>query len=161
MNVLEVSKLLVASITPSNADNKNITWKSSDTNVATVSSTGIIKAVKEGTATITATTVDGEKVATCIVTVKGEIAKEDEIYYQDDDNEVDNNQNGENTNVDNNANANANTSASANKTTDTTRATGKIPQTGERTFIITTIVFVAILGIVIVYIKVRNMKDIK
>ncbi len=61
---------LVATITPTNASNKNVTWKSSNASVATVSSTGVVTAVGNGTATITATTADGSKTATCTVTVK-------------------------------------------------------------------------------------------
>ena len=61
---------LTATVAPSNADNKNVTWKSDNEKVATVSSTGKVTAKKAGTATITVTTVDGGKTATCKVTVK-------------------------------------------------------------------------------------------
>ena len=48
-----------------------VTWKSSNNKVATVSSKGVVKAVKKGTAIITCTAVDGsKKKATCKVTVK-------------------------------------------------------------------------------------------
>lgn len=61
---------LTATVTPSNATNKNVTWRSSNTNVATVSSVGVVTAVANGTATITATTADGtNKSASCAVTV--------------------------------------------------------------------------------------------
>ncbi len=63
------STVITATVSPSNATNKNVTWKSSDASVATVSN-GIVTGVSEGTATITATTVDGSKTATCTVTVK-------------------------------------------------------------------------------------------
>ena len=46
-------------ITPSDAENKNVRWSSSNTKVATVSSSGVIKAVSNGTCKITATTTDG------------------------------------------------------------------------------------------------------
>ena len=59
---------LTATITPDNATNQNVTWKSSDTKVATVDN-GLVTAVAEGTATITVTTADGGKTATCEVTV--------------------------------------------------------------------------------------------
>lgn len=60
---------LTASITPKNATNKKVTWSSSDNNVATVSDTGVVTAVKAGTATITVTTDDGGLTATCEATV--------------------------------------------------------------------------------------------
>lgn len=55
--------------TPSNASNKNCTWKSSDKSVATVDSEGRVKAVSVGTCTITAKSKDGGYTATCKLTV--------------------------------------------------------------------------------------------
>jgi uncharacterized protein YjdB len=46
-----------------------VTWSSSNTAVAKVSSTGLVTAVKKGTATITVKTSDGGKTATCKITV--------------------------------------------------------------------------------------------
>lgn len=60
---------LNATISPSNATNKNVSWTSSDEEVATVDSTGTVNPVAEGTATITATSEDGSKTDTCNVTV--------------------------------------------------------------------------------------------
>ena len=60
---------LTATIAPDNASNKNVTWTSSNTEVATVEN-GKVTAVKAGTATITVKTEDGGKTATCEVTVK-------------------------------------------------------------------------------------------
>lgn len=57
-----------AIITPENATRKGITWTSSDTNVATVTN-GVVKGISAGTATITATTKDGNFTDTCEVTV--------------------------------------------------------------------------------------------
>ena len=59
---------LTATITPNNASNKSVTWSSDNENVATVDN-GVVSAVSEGTATITVTTEDGDKTATCEVTV--------------------------------------------------------------------------------------------
>jgi hypothetical protein len=66
---MKATEQLTATIAPANADNKNITWSSSSTAVATVSSTGLVAAVSEGTATIIAITEDGGKMAYCAVTV--------------------------------------------------------------------------------------------
>ena len=60
---------LKATVTPSNATNKKVTWTSSDETVATVSNTGAVTAVAAGTATITVTTEDGAFTDTCTVTV--------------------------------------------------------------------------------------------
>ena len=61
---------LTAEVTPSYADNKRVTWQSSDEKVATVDENGKITAVGNGTATITATSVSGSYTATVSVTVK-------------------------------------------------------------------------------------------
>ena len=62
---------LKATVTPSNATNKAVTWKSSNTKVATVSSSGKVTAKAAGTATITCTAKDGSgKSATCKITVR-------------------------------------------------------------------------------------------
>ena len=63
------TETLTATITPDNATNKNVTWSSDDTSVATVDTSGLVTAVGAGTATITVTTVDQSKTATCEVTV--------------------------------------------------------------------------------------------
>jgi len=60
---------LTATVSPSNATSKGVTWASSDTSIATVDANGKVKGVKSGTATITVTTDDGGYTATCKVTV--------------------------------------------------------------------------------------------
>ena len=75
--VTGASESLVATISPSNATNKNVEWTSSNTNVATVDTTGKVTGVSSGSATITVKTKDGTKVATCNVTVKNPIAIND------------------------------------------------------------------------------------
>lgn len=59
-------------VAPADATNKAVTWTSSDPEVATVSASGEVTAVAEGTATITCTTVDGKKTATGEVTITEE-----------------------------------------------------------------------------------------
>lgn len=61
---------LTAEVTPSYADNKRVTWQSSDEKVATVDENGKVTAVGNGTATITATSVSGSYTAIVSVTVK-------------------------------------------------------------------------------------------
>ena len=60
---------LQATVAPENAANKSVTWSSSNESVATVEQNGKISAVGVGEATITVTTTDGGKTATCKVIV--------------------------------------------------------------------------------------------
>ncbi len=69
LNVGGTSGSLTATITPSNAANKTVTWSSSSNGVATVSSTGVVTPVGSGSATITVRTSDGGYTASCNVTV--------------------------------------------------------------------------------------------
>lgn len=61
---------LTATIFPSNATDKSVHWKSSNTSVVLVTQDGTLGMVAPGTATVTATTVDGNHSASCSVTVK-------------------------------------------------------------------------------------------
>lgn len=63
------SQTLIATVSPSNAENQKVLWSSSNSSVASVKE-GVVTALKVGTATITAKTDDGGKTATCDVTVK-------------------------------------------------------------------------------------------
>lgn len=67
---VNATRQLVATISPSNASNQNVSWTSSNTAVATVNVTGLVTAVGAGSAVITVTTQDGNKTATSTITVQ-------------------------------------------------------------------------------------------
>lgn len=88
LNVGE-STTLKATVNPSDADNKSVTWSTSNEKVATVTN-GTVKAVAEGKATITVTTADGGFKATCEVTVKaGQQDSDTETVTDPDDSDSD------------------------------------------------------------------------
>ena len=62
------TETLTATVLPTNATNKSVTWESSDTSIVGVVN-GVITGVSSGIATITVKTVDGELTATCEVVV--------------------------------------------------------------------------------------------
>ena len=72
------TQTLTATILPENATNKNVKWSSSNEKVATVNN-GVVTAISEGTATITVTTDDGAKKATCNVKVLEKDVKKIEV----------------------------------------------------------------------------------
>ena len=74
------SETLTATVLPESATNKSVTWSSSNASIASVAN-GVVTAYSEGTATITVTTKDGNKTATCTVNVvsQGQDVKEDTI----------------------------------------------------------------------------------
>ena len=61
---------LTVTYNPGNATNKNITWRSSNPSIVSVDTNGNLKGLKTGTATITATSSDGNHVATSKITVE-------------------------------------------------------------------------------------------
>lgn len=72
-------KSLVATVAPSDASDKSLTWGTSNASVATVSN-GTVVAVAEGTATITVTTKDGGFKSTCNVTVTKFVEPDEYIF---------------------------------------------------------------------------------
>lgn len=121
------SKSLIATVTPTNATEQNVTWSSSDETVAKVSTGGVITALKAGTTTITVTTEDGSKTATCKITVKEVTNTDDEIYKD-----------GNNT---------ASSTTTTRGTTDTTVAKTILPNTGVKIIVLIVIIVIAGIGI--------------
>lgn len=74
MNIDDTQRL-TATVSPTNAHDKAVTWSSNKTSVATVDQNGYVHAVDNGTAVITARTVDGGKTASCTVTVNDSSAE--------------------------------------------------------------------------------------
>lgn len=77
---------LTATVLPENASNKLYTWSSNKEEVAKVDDKGVVRALKEGTAIISATTLDGSKVASCTVIVTAKPKPEGCIFYESFDN---------------------------------------------------------------------------
>jgi len=67
--IIGETEQLSAALSPGNAADKNLTWTSDNTSVATVSSSGLVTAEAEGSANITVNTDDGSYRATCALTV--------------------------------------------------------------------------------------------
>ena len=63
---------ILATVSPNNADNQKVIWTSSNVSVVSVNG-GVVTAIKEGSAIITATSDDGGKTATCQVEVKSKV----------------------------------------------------------------------------------------
>ena len=125
------SYTLVATIEPSDATDKSISWESDNEDVVTVED-GKVTALSEGTATITATSIDGEFTASCDITV------EEKSTTPTDDNQ--NTQDTQN-----------------NQISDPTVAPGKLPQTGSQVYII--LLAIVILSVIsfVAYKKVKYL----
>ena len=67
---IEETVELVATVNPTDATNTDIVWSSSNADIVSVDTNGIVTALALGNATITVTTVDGSKTAACSVTVQ-------------------------------------------------------------------------------------------
>jgi uncharacterized protein YjdB len=68
--ILRAADTLTANVMPANAADKTVTWSSSNTGVAAVSAAGVVTAIGRGEAIITVRTADGDKTASCAVSVR-------------------------------------------------------------------------------------------
>ena len=73
---INVSKQIKAYVRPTTAKNTNVIWSSSDNNIASVSTTGLVKGVNYGSCTITAITEEGNFKSVCQVTIQKSIENE-------------------------------------------------------------------------------------
>lgn len=135
---------LTATVAPSNATNKNVTWSSSDPSVASVDSSGLVTGIKEGKAQITVKTVDGAK--TAVVTIA--VSNEDVVIDIED-------------NKQSSGGSSSNSGSSSQKSgSDSTTAKGTIPQTGE-TFVVAAGIIALSSVAIISYRKIKANRDIK
>lgn len=154
------SETLIATVLPANSSNKDITWSSSNTNIAIVEN-GKITAKNVGSAIITATTVDGNKKVTCNI----EVLEKKVITNNTTGNINNTNINTANvintTNNKNNANNSTikNTDNNTKNTIDNSVSKTKLPQTGLAN-IITIIIFVMLISMFISYMLYKNLKDV-
>ncbi len=71
--IVNAEETLTATVVPADATNRAVTWSSSNNTIASVDSTGKVRGKTAGTAVITVKTKDGNKTATCTVTVKAAV----------------------------------------------------------------------------------------
>lgn len=162
---IEVGKTKKITVTynPTTATNRIVKWTSSDESVVTVDNAGNITAKKEGSAIITAVSEDGNKKATCTVTVTNAKDNNSNNNNTNKDNNANNSNNNKNNNTNtanDNKNNNTNTSNSNKTNNDNTTAKKPIPQTGVNYFIVLAIFAFVIIAIYLNK-KKNEYKDIK
>ena len=142
-------KRLNIEYTPTQASNREVTWKSEDESIATVDKEGRVKGIKTGSVKIVATSKEGNKTATTIVNV----IDKDNVYVQ--------NENKNNANTNTNANINKDTDKKINDVKkDNTTAKGRLPQTGESLIAVSAIFIIGLVMVVGINIYNKNFKGI-
>lgn len=152
-------KRLNIEYTPTQASNREVTWKSEDESIATVDKEGRVKGIKAGSTKIIAISKDGNKRATTVVNVieKGNVYAGSSENGKVVNDSVNNKQNVNNTNQ-KGAN-NKETIISANDK-DNTTAKGRLPQTGESLIIISSLLVIGLATIFGIRIYNKNFKGI-
>lgn len=142
-------KRLNIEYTPTQASNREVTWKSEDESIATVDKEGRVKGIKTGSVKIVATSKEGNKTATTIVNV----IDKDNVYVQ--------NENKNNANTNTNANINKDTDKKINDVKkDNATAKGRLPQTGESLIAVSAIFIIGLVMVVGIKIYNKNFKGI-
>ena len=142
-------KRLNIEYTPTQASNREVTWKSEDESIATVDKEGRVKGIKTGSVKIVATSKEGNKTATTIVNV----IDKDNVYVQ--------NENKNNANTNTNANINKDTDKKINDVKkDNTTAKGRLPQTGESLIIISSLLVIGLATIFGIRIYNKNFRGL-
>ena len=138
-------KRLNIEYTPTQASNREVTWKSEDESIATIDKEGKVKGIKTGSVKIVATSKEGNKKATTVVNV----IDKDNVYVQNENK--------------NNANANINkdTDKKINDVKkDSTTAKGRLPQTGESLIVILSLLVIGFATIFGIRIYNKNFRGI-
>lgn len=130
---------------PTQASNREVTWKSEDESIATIDKEGRVKGIKTGSVKIVATSKEGNKKATTVVNV----IDKDNVYVQNE------NKNNANANINNDTDKKIN-----DVKKDNTTAKGRLPQTGESLIIISSLLVIGLATIFGIRIYNKNFRGI-
>lgn len=140
------SQTLTATITPENATYQNIDWSTSDESVAEVDEEGIVTAIGEGTASITATNVESGITATCTITV--EAASEENTAVTENITDTKDTVNNTDTNM---------VETAQIKTSETTSAKQQTPKTEDTNPILEWVVVLGLALVTMTTIKIKGL----
>lgn len=161
---LDQTLTLTPTFNPSNSTNKIVTWTSSDESVAIVSNAGVVTPIKVGATIITVTSQDGNKKATCTVTVtEASNGTSGGLNTSGSTNTV----NGGNTSgtsstgsTSTNGSSNSSNKSTSDSNSKTTSKLSKLPYTGIG--ITGTFAVIVVTGLAVIsYRKYNNLKGIK